>query len=59
MKQFKYEVYDDMGLVRCHDSKWDAYNHAKSDSTLWVKHNPQAKVNRFLDAFKQLGEAPV
>jgi len=57
MKQFKYEVYDDLGLVRCHNSRWDAYNHAKGDSTLWVKYNPQAKVNRFLAALKTLGEA--
>jgi hypothetical protein len=57
MKQFRYEVRDQMGIVRCHDSKWDAYNHAKSDSTLWVKINPQVKVNRFIESFKQLGDA--
>jgi hypothetical protein len=57
MKQFRYEVRDELGLVRCHDSKWNAYNHAKSDSTLWVKINPQVKINKFLESFKQLGEA--
>jgi len=59
MKKFRYEVRDAMGIVRCHDSKWDAYNHAKRDSTLWVKVNPQVKVNRFLEAFTQLGEAHI
>ena len=57
MKQFRYEVRDVMGIVRCHDSKWDAYNHAKQDSTLWVKVNQKVEVNKFLEAFKQLGEA--
>lgn len=57
MKKFRYEVRDEFGIVRCHDSKWDAYNHAKSDSTLWVKINPMVKVNKFIESFKQLGEA--
>lgn len=57
MKQFKYEVHDDMGLVRCHNSRWDAYNHAKSDALLKVKVNPTVKHNPFLKAFNKLGEA--
>lgn len=57
MKQFRYELHDECGMLRGFDTRWDAYNHAKSDSTLWVKHNHQVKVNRFLDAFKQLGGA--
>jgi hypothetical protein len=57
MKQFKYEVRDQMGIVRCHDSKWDAYNHVKSDPTLWVKVNQQVKPNPFIVAFNQLGSA--
>ena len=57
MKQFRYELHDECGMLRGFDSKWDAYNLARDDKTLWVKHNPQVKVNRLLDAFKQLGEA--
>lgn len=57
MKQFKYEVLDDEGfVVRKHDSRWDAYNHARSDKSLSVRVNHIPKPNRFLDAFKRLGE---
>jgi hypothetical protein len=57
MKQFRYEVYDECGLLRGYDAKWDAYNHVGDDKTMWVKVNPKVKVNRFLEAFKSLGEA--
>ena len=57
MKQFKYEVYDELGLLRGYDSKWDAYNHARGDKTMKVVYHPQPKVNRFLDALKTLGTA--
>lgn len=57
MKPFKYEVYDELGLLRGYDSKRDAYNHAKGDETMKVVYHPQPKVNRFLEALKTLGTA--
>ena len=57
MKQFIYELHDECGMLRGFDSKWDAYNFTRDDKTLWVIHNPQVKVNRFLVALKQLGTA--
>ena len=57
MKQFKYTVCDDFGVVRNHNSRWDAYNHARSDSSLKVIVNPIPKANPFLDALNSLGEA--
>lgn len=57
MKKFRYELHDECGMLRGFDSKWDAYNFARDDKTLWVIHNPQVKVNRFLVALKQLGGA--
>lgn len=57
MKQFKYEVYDELGLLRGYDSKWDAYNHARGDNTMKVVYNHQPKVNRFLEALTTLGTA--
>jgi len=57
MKQFRYEIHDEFGMLRGFDTRWDAYNLTRDDKTMWVIHNHQVKVNRFLDAFKQLGEA--
>jgi len=66
MKQFKYEIHDEFGMLRGFDTRWDAvrwqtycdaYNFARDDKTLWVIHNPQVKVNRFLVALKTLGNA--
>lgn len=57
MKQFKYTVCDEFGVVRNHDSRWDAYNHARSDSSLKVIVNPIPKRNPFLEALTALGEA--
>lgn len=57
MKQFKYTVHDEFGVVRNYDSRWDAYNHARSDSSLKVIVNPIPKPNPFLEAFKRFGEA--
>ena len=57
MKQFRYELHDECGMLRGFDSQWDAYNFARDDKTLWVIHNPQVKVNRFLVALKTLGAA--
>jgi len=57
MKQFRYELHDECGMLRGFDIKWDAYNFARDDKTLWVIHNPQVKVNRFLVALKTLGNA--
>ena len=57
MKQFRYELHDEFGMLRGFDSKWYAYNIARDDKTLWVIHNPQPKVNHFLDALKSFGEA--
>ena len=57
MKMFKYEVLDEDGyVVRKHNSRWDAYNHARSDKSLKVKVNNIPKVNRFLEAYTRLGE---
>ena len=57
MKKFRYELHDEFGMLRGFDTKWDAYNLARDDKTMKVVYNPQVKVNRFLVAFKQLGEA--
>lgn len=57
MKQFRYEIHDEFGMLRGFDTKWDAYNLVRDDKTMWVIHSPQVKVNRFLEALKQLGEA--
>ena len=57
MKQFRYEIHDEFGMLRGFDTKWDAYSLVRDDKTMWVIHNPQVKVNRFLEALKQLGEA--
>ena len=56
MKQFRYELHDEFGMLRGFDSKWDAYNHARSDKSLKVKVNNIPKVNRFLEAYTRLGE---
>ena len=56
MKQFRYELHDEFGMLRGFDSKWDAYNLARDDKTMWVIHNPQIKVNRFREALERLGE---
>ena len=57
MKQFRYEIHDEFGMLRGFDTRWDAYNLVRDDKTMWVIQNPQVKVNRFLEALKQLGEA--
>ena len=56
MKQFRYELHDEFGMLRGFDSKWDAYNLARSDKSLKVKVNNIPKVNRFLEAYTRLGE---
>lgn len=57
MKQFRYELHDECGMLRGFDTKWDAYNLVRDDKTMWVIHNPQVKVNKFLVALKMLGNA--
>lgn len=57
MKQFKYTVHDELGVVRNYDSRWDAYNHARSAYSLKVIVNPIPKRNPFLEALTALGEA--
>lgn len=57
MKQFRYEIHDEFGMIRGFDTRWDAYRLVRDDKTMWVIHNPQVKVNRFLVALKTLGAA--
>ena len=57
MKQFRYELHDEFGMLRGFDTKWDAYNHARGDETMKVVYHPQPKVNRFLEALTTLGTA--
>lgn len=57
MKQFRYEIHDEFGMLRGFDTRWDAYNLVRDDKTMWVIHNPQVKVNPFLVALKTLGKA--
>lgn len=56
MKQFKYEVHDELGLLRSYDSKWDALNHVKDDPFMFIKINKIPKVNKYQDMLNQLGE---
>lgn len=57
MKTFKYEVHDELGLLRGYDTKWEALNHVKNDALMFIKINKIPKVNKYANMLSLLGEA--